>query len=66
MSILKSTFNRFIKYVVSLLNFSWLDNAGYVPCMHMVIVMPPLEVGFIYLELSNDIESYYLSSKHKK
>ena len=71
MSILKRTFNRLIKYIVSWSDFTWLDsslleNAGYVPRMDMNIAMPPVEVGFIYLELSNDIESYYLSSKHKQ
>jgi hypothetical protein len=76
MNILKRTFNKLNNYISSWLNFSWLDfswldfswldfswldNAGYVPCMG--IPMPPIEIGFVYLELSNDIESFYSSSK---
>ena len=59
MSILKSTFNQFINYIVS-----WLDNARFVP--RMDIAMPPVEIGFVYLELSNDIESFYSASKNNK
>ena len=59
MSILKSTFNQFINYIVS-----WLDNARFVP--RMDIAMPPVEIGFVYLELSNDIESFYSASKDNK
>jgi hypothetical protein len=65
MNILKRTFNRVIKYIVNKIIFSWLDSSwleksGYVP--RMDIAMPPLEISFVYLELSNDIESFYSSS----
>lgn len=63
MGILKKTYNQFTNGIIYWLNFSWLEDAGYVPCMD--IAMPPLEIGFIYLELSDDIDSFYSSSKHK-
>ena len=37
---------------------SWLSQVGYIPPTDMVL--PPVEIGFIYLELLNELDSLYL------